>query len=158
MPQKLVLHPSESGKPVPPLKEFQSFIKVSSAKTRQALTDTLEELHTLTSEVWRPGACYAAEHIQAQVEKAKREGRLTGAEISVRSFAGGAHYHLVAEVEGQELVVDPFGVPTPGKDYHIEPRTITPFFGEAESAPEHHRRIYEKSESLGDRGFRRFSP
>lgn len=156
MAERERLHPNSSIDTSAGFESFIPFVAVSDPVLREKFIVYLGELHDLTNTVWRPIGCYGVEYFEQQVKLAQRNGDLMGIKFTIKSFAGGAHYHIVAEIDGCELIIDPFGVPTPGKDYYRDSRTIIPFFGDLSLAPEHHRSIYLDSQELGARGYHRF--
>lgn len=139
------LHPY-SGQPTS-FDDFESFVALGTS-VRDRFVSDLRRLHQETGELWVPAGCRSGPHLQAEVARLTEAGEFRGITGSrLMNFALGAHFYVEVTVEGEpdNLVVDPFGVASPNRDYIEEPRTIIPFFGKAALAPEHHRLIYSQS-------------
>ena len=79
------------------------------------------------------------------------------------SYGGGAHFYLTATMNegGEPLIIDPYGVPPVGVSEEVwmrDPKVITPYFGDLESAPERHKRVYSTGEPIEGKGFHIFRP
>lgn len=152
-------HPYKRAGEKPSFENFLPFVKINDPRTKERFVTLLKEIFSETGDLWYPGGCYRTEHIKALVRDLKRSGKLHDAIITPMNWAD-AHYYLSLRFEGSntDLIIDPFGVPTPGKDYYLHPETIIPFFGEMELAPPHHKGIYKDAKPVGEKGFHRFIP
>jgi hypothetical protein len=155
-------HPLEGGRIPPSLEGFLPFVNVSDDKLRQKFVEVLRELYNETRESWRPGGCYSTEYLTRVIGQLQARQGLVGTKFIPMSYCGSCHFYFTAVLEGesQALIVDPFGVPPQGTTegaWMRDEGIITPFFGELELAPERHKQVYSKGESIEGKGFHYFS-
>ena len=142
-------HPYVRGEKLT-FESFLPFIKVGDEKLRERFTDLLRTLFNEAGGVWRPGRCYEGiQIIELAVKNAKANKILGNESITVMNWADG-HYYLTLKITGsdQDLIVDPFGIPTLGKNY-LDKHQSSPFFGELKLAPSRHQRIYSDAKPIG---------
>ena len=141
--------------------DFQQFIHLENVdqKTSDLFRSFLRSLHSVSRQYWSPGACHACEDLETKARTLTKRPEYAGIQITPRSYLGEAHYWLeVAIGPAAVLIVDPFGVPTPGNDYMREMRTIVPFFGDPAYAAPYAQEVYSAGKELGSRGYHRFHP
>lgn len=140
--------------------DFLPFIKVNDEKLKGKFVEVLKKIYSATRGLWRPGGCYSTEEMEKIVGQLKAEGLLEEMNIVPMNW-NSAHFFLVIDFKDalQQLIFDPFGVPTPGKDYHQDENSITPFFGEIKLAPMYHQRIYSAAKPINEQeGYHHFHP
>ena len=151
-----VRHPYRGEETI--FEDFLPFVHVGDEQTRERFIGILREIYAVTGNVWRPGWCYDTERLDRKIKDLKTKDLLSNTEFTAMNWSSG-HYFMQVRLDnaGEALIIDPFGVDTPGKDYYRDIRTIIPFFGESSLASEHHQRIYAAAKPE-DRAFYHFHP
>lgn len=152
---KTNLHPY-NGAPAP-FEAFLPFVRVRDREVRDRFVAALHRLHADTSDIWKPGACISVPWLHRQLIGLQAVGETTDlVGPRVMNFAVGCHFFIDTQVQGYEpwLVIDAAGVYTSGVDYHHNKRSVTPYFGEHDLAPDPHQHIYNQAIP----GYRRFTP
>lgn len=130
---------------------FLPFVKVGDEKLRGRFINLLKILFNETGEIWQPGRCYEGTQIIELTAKNAKTNKILGNEsFTVINWADG-HYYLALRIDrsDQDLIVDPFGIPTLGKNY-LDKHQSPPFFGELKLAPPQHRKIYSNARPTSD--------
>ena len=156
-------HPTtrlEGKRSVGSFENFENFIHVEelAAETGNLFRSFLKDLYAMSSEVWVPTNCHSCEFLEGKANELLRKQEYSGLLIKPRTYFR-AHFWLEASVKDEEaLIIDPFGVPTTGKDFMKDDRTVVPFFGDRKYASERAQRVYNQGEDLGERGYYVFHP
>ncbi len=141
-----LLHPAINND-LPEFEGFLEFLAVGD-EIKEDFTSFLRQLHHTSADVWRPAACGTATFLA----KSARRIETPLNKVIPKRF-GFDHYWINVAILGQELVVDPYGIPEYGAQWETEPRLITPFFGIADLAQtDRHIKIYSNAQD----GHRRF--
>ena len=158
------LHPTtnrlDGKKSIGSFENFGKFIHVEEldAETGALFRSFLHDLYVVSSKVWRPTGCHSCSFLEEKANQLLREQEYSGLRVKAKT-RNRAHFWLEASVkETGALIIDPFGVPTPGKDYHKEDRTVVPFFGDRKYASEHAQEVYNGGTDLGEKGYYVFHP
>lgn len=138
--------------------EYLPFVHVTDDATKQRFVGILQELYASTGHEWGPTWCYSTEYLDRTIKKLKAQGKFQDVEFTAMNYIS-AHYFLKAKLDGisEELIIDPFGVDTPGKDYMHDRGTVIPFFGELQFASLRHQKVYSEAKPE-DRAFWHFHP
>ncbi|MDP3726741.1 MAG: hypothetical protein Q8Q96_00305 [bacterium] len=151
-----IRHPYKDDKTT--LESYLPFVQVADGKLKERFVRVLRKLFVVTGTMWRPGWCYSTERLEEIVKQLKAM-QFPEIEFTPMNWTDG-HFYLTAKFKDSDenLIIDPFGVPTPSKDYYRDRSSIVPFFGELELAPFHHQRIYSAAKPVNERGYHRFHP